>query len=81
MIFVCVRNYFCKIRSFIHMSRGEHLAVLNTYDSFFICKAMQNIFASKQKSEKQIKIKWLTKDSGKETSYHYDYEQKIGENN
>ena len=33
----------------LHTFRGEHLAVLNSYDSFFICKAMQNIFASSQK--------------------------------
>ena len=99
-------------------SRGEHLAVLNTYDSFFVCKTMQNIFAPAQKviikicwhfqkfqickkyvlffkacetvtshpnskyksqGEKRIKIKWLTQDSDNPTSFHYDYEQRIGE--
>merc|ERR1719270_746687 len=57
--------------------KGEHLAVLNTYDSFFICKTMQNIFAPAQKGEKRIKIKWLTQDSDNPTSFHYDYEQRI----
>merc|ERR1719270_870392 len=58
-------------------AKGEHLAVLNTYDSFFICKTMQNIFAPAQKGEKRIKIKWLTQDSDNPTSFHYDYEQRI----
>ena len=30
------------------------------------------------KGEKRIKIKWLTQDSDNATSFHYDYEQRIG---
>ena len=44
---------------FLQFSRGEHLAVLNTYDSFFICKTMQNIFAPAQKVPIKILLTFL----------------------
>ena len=45
--------------------------------SFKTCETVtsdQNI-----QGEKRIKIKWLTQDSDNPTSFHYDYEQRIGE--
>ena len=48
---------------------------------FKACETVTSHPNSKYKSqgEKRIKIKWLTQDSDNPTSFHYDYEQRIGE--
>ena len=58
---VLISKCFIRTNSlfFLHISRGEHLAVLNTYDSFFICKTMQNIFAPAQKVPIKILLTFL----------------------
>ena len=77
-IAICLSTYI----ALLSIVRDEYMAVRNAEGSFYICKAMQNIFLG----SKNIKIQWLSnedpivpaKDNPNGDIFAHDFYDKTG---